>query len=525
MYQLEAFFMNRSWVRSVFDRLGFDVIWFGEAELFYLNHWCLMYSGSGESSESAKNDAPAERTNVLAICLSGTHALACALQATLQPAQNVEFVQLTLPHGDSHKYATLVRDFLARYQSSILLLCVSNERAASWEIVFETVRKSRHDLPIIVILETAERDQLPRLLDMGAADFCLAPLRLEELLPRVLRWSSSISPTKVLVRQLENELGLQQLLGESRAFLEAMNKLPKLARCDASLFITGETGTGKEMCARTIHHLGPRANQPFVPVNCGAIPSELVENELFGHDAGAFTGACSTVRGLVHDAEEGTLFLDEIDSLPLHTQVKLLRFLQDQEYRPLGARKTFQADVRIIAASNANVEEVVRSGKFRADLFFRLNVLPLKLPPLRERPEDIPLLARHFVAKYAQASLSVLKVLSRTALEKLFAYDWPGNVRELENIIERALFLSEHPMITAQDISLPETKLLPGEASFKVLKARAIADFETSYVRQLLAASDGNISKAARTAKKNRRAFWQLMRKHDILAPARVLVR
>jgi two-component system response regulator GlrR len=331
--------------------------------------------------------------------------------------------------------------------------------------------------------------------------------------------------TNAPARELERSLGLRRFLGESRVFLEVVHHIPKLARCDASLIITGETGTGKEMCARAVHHLGPRADHPFVPVNCGAIPSELVENELFGHDASAFTGASSAVRGLVHDAEGGTLFLDEIDSLPLQTQVKFLRLLQEKEYRPLGARKTCRADFRVIAASNAGLADLVRSGRFRPDLFYRLNILSLNLPALRERREDIPILARYFAAKYAGEFSMPMKELSRDALEKLLAYDWPGNVRELENIVERAVVLSEQPLITAADIALPENRSSPEEMSFKTLKNRAIAEFESAYLRRLLAAHDGNISQAARAAKKNRRAFWQLMRKHDLASPPAVAPR
>jgi two-component system, NtrC family, response regulator GlrR len=322
-----------------------------------------------------------------------------------------------------------------------------------------------------------------------------------------------------LTQELRESLGLKQFLGESQVFIAAILKIRKLARCDASVFVTGETGTGKEMCARAIHHLGPRADHPFIPVNCGAIPVDLVENELFGHDSGAFTSASSAVRGLVYDAEGGTLFLDEVDSLPLQTQVKLLRFLQDQQYRPLGARKLLRADVRIIAACNTDPEEAVRSRRFRSDLFYRLNVLPLKLPALRERREDIPLLARHFLAKYAKEDSTVAKELSRDALEKLVAYDWPGNVRELQNIIERAVVLSERPIITREDVCLPESVASVEELSFKALKAHAIAEFETGYLRRVLATNDWNISKAARAAKKNRRAFWQLMRNRGVAVP------
>jgi two-component system response regulator GlrR len=317
---------------------------------------------------------------------------------------------------------------------------------------------------------------------------------------------------------LAASLGLKQFLGESPAFRAAVKTIPKLALCDSTVVITGETGTGKEMCARAIHHLGPRAGHPFVPVNCGAIPSELVENELFGHNAGAFTSANSSTRGLIHEAEGGTLFLDEIDSLPLPIQVKFLRFLQDQEYRPLGAAKPVRADVRIIAASNIDLEQAVRARRFRSDLFYRLNVLPLKLPPLRERCDDIPLLARHFVVKHTRPAGAAVKELSQSTVLKLVSYHWPGNVRELENIIERALVLSEQPFIDAENICLPIPAAAQPDRSFKALKRSAIAEFETAYIRQVLADNHGNISRAALAAQKNRRAFWQLMRKHDIAA-------
>jgi len=324
------------------------------------------------------------------------------------------------------------------------------------------------------------------------------------------------------VRSLKDRLGLKQFIGESGVLMQEVAKIPKLAQCDATVLITGETGTGKEMVARAIHYLSPRAKQPFIPINCGAIPVELMENELFGHEAGAFTGAISAIPGMIHDADGGSLFLDEIDSLTPAAQVKVLRFLQDKEYRPLGSRKVCQADVRIIAASNVNFDEAVRLGRFRADLYYRLSVLPICLPPLRRRKEDIPLLARHLLAKYSPESAEAIKLFSPAALEKLICYDWPGNVRELENVIQRAAILSTHGSITSEDICLPASAPAPSEASFQSLKARAVAEFEVSYIRQLLATSGGNITKAASSAKKNRRAFWQLMRKHRI-SPSRAV--
>lgn len=461
-----------------------------------------------------------ERVKILALCLAGGHALGCNLKAVLHPVENLELHLEPLPDARSAQPASFLSEMLLRFRPDLLLLCLPDGGIAGSEAVFAAIQKCRPELSVIGLLENPDPGDLHRIIQLGAADFCLAPFRLADLLPRLLRWCSTVSKSGRLAQALEKKVGLQRFYGANEAFVEALQKIPRFARCDASVFIAGETGTGKEMFARAIHQLGPRSAHPFVPVNCGAIPSELVENELFGHEAGAFTGASSSVRGLVQDAEGGTLFLDEIDSLPLPTQVKFLRFLQDQEYRPLGARKACQADVRIIAASNADLEAGIRAGSFRADLFYRLSILPLKLPALRDRREDIPTLARHFVIKYAREFSLPVKELSQAAVERLMAHPWPGNVRELENTIQRALVLSDRPLITADDVCLPGTAHPTEEVSFKALKAHAIAEFETDYIRRLLVLSHGNISMAARAAKKNRRAFWQLMRKYKIVAPA-----
>jgi two-component system response regulator GlrR len=477
----------------------------------------MSNSGREDLCDHVVNGAGVERIRILALCVAGANELGCRLEADLKQVQSVELMRRDLPGETLADYRSFLSNLFAKFRPSLLLLCLPGGSIDCAEAIFDAIRKSRQELSVVIILETPG-DDFQRFFRLGAADFCLAPLRLGDLLPRLVRWSMPIQKTNVFARDLEQKLGLQQFLGESPAFVEAINRIPKLARCDASVFITGETGTGKEMCARAIHQLGHRANHSFVPVNCGAIPLELLENELFGHEVGAFTGASMAARGLVHDAEGGTIFLDEIDSLPSQMQVKLLRFLQDHEYRPLGARKIFHANIRIIAASNADLEAVVRSGKFRADLFYRLNILALKLPALRERRGDIRLLARHFITKYSREFSLPTKELSRTALEKLLAHDWPGNVRELENILERAILGSEQSMITGEDICLPRNCNPEEELSFKTFKAHAIAELEVVYVRRLLAENDGNISKAARAAKKNRRAFWELMRKHAIVA-------
>ena len=314
-------------------------------------------------------------------------------------------------------------------------------------------------------------------------------------------------------RQLPNG---QQLLGESPSFFSEIKKIPVVAASDASVIISGETGTGKELCAQAIHYLGPRAEKPFVPINCGAIPAGLVENELFGHGAGAFTNASTSQPGLIHEAEGGTMFLDEVVSLPPSAQVKLLRFLQEKEYRPLGSTKTYRADVRVIAASNIDVEKAVMEGTLSRNLYYRLNVVPIKLPPLRERREDIPLLAHHFLARYSARFNKQVSDFSPEAVQVLVLYDWPGNVRELEHVVQRAAVFTRQAAIQRHDIVLPRLEANQRQEPFKEAKARVIAQFETDYLTKLLVAYHGNLTRAARAAQKDRRAFWELIRKHRI---------
>jgi len=306
------------------------------------------------------------------------------------------------------------------------------------------------------------------------------------------------------------------LIGESFPFLEEVKKIPTVAKCDASVLISGETGTGKELCARAIHYLSPRASKPFIPFNCGAIPTELMENELFGHVQGAFTGASAAQPGLLCEANSGTVFLDDIDCLALASQVKLLRFLQEKEYRQLGSSKMCQADVRVIAATNTDLGEAVKEGRLRQDLYYRLNVILLMLPALRDRREDIPLIALHFLNKYAPDFNKQLTGFAFEAMQTLMLYDWPGNVRELEHVVERAVLFSEHTVIKEIDIILPHQKASACRVSFKEAKTNAVNQFERNYIESLLLAYQGNITKSAQAAQKNRRAFWQLIRKHQI---------
>lgn len=367
------------------------------------------------------------------------------------------------------------------------------------------------DLPVVVVNDGAAPQDVIQLLNAGADDFISTPLQSNDVLPRAWRFSQLATRP----RPARTTPALRHLIGESELFVEQVQKIPRIAACEANVLISGETGTGKELYARAIHYSSPRAGRPFMPVNCGAIPPDLVENELFGHERGAFTSAITLQTGLIEEANGGTLFLDEIDCLPPFAQVKLLRFLQEKEYRPLGSPRPRHADVRVIAASNANLEEAVGNGKVRRDLFYRLNIIALALLPLRERPEDILLLARHFLEKYAREMDKEIPQLEPKAMEMLLNHSWPGNVRELEHAIERATVLSQENVIRIEDL-ISGLPALGVRQSLQQAKAKQIARFEKTYIQSLLRACCGNISKAARVAQKNRRAFWQLIQKHQI---------
>jgi DNA-binding NtrC family response regulator len=361
--------------------------------------------------------------------------------------------------------------------------------------------------------------QLDTLLQAGAGDFMrlpIAPVELEARVHRALGLVDGQAPPGL--RPIQPEL--HDLIGDSPAFARQVARLPLIARYDASVLILGETGTGKEVCARAIHYLSDRAGSPWVAVNCGAIPTELIEAELFGHVKGAFTHAQSARVGLVREAEGGTLFLDEIDALPCGAQAKLLRFLQEKEYRAVGSNQVMHANVRVIAATNRSPAQLAARGGFRQDLLFRLNVLSLHLPLLRERSTDIPTLALHFMRGAAKQWGRPLPSLSPTALKMLMAHDWPGNVRELRNVMDRAVLMSATQRLTAEDIELDGRAgaiCMPAEdESFRSAKARVVEQFERGYIEQLLASHAGNVTHAARAAKKNRRAFFELMRKYKI---------
>ena len=406
---------------------------------------------------------------------------------------------------------------ISRFRPDVLFLVLSPAHLSNLDALAEFIRSTLSDQRIMVVIEGGEPEQVAELFKVGTVDFIAAPLRTFDLLTRLARLLEAPLSNQSLARRMKERLGLKQLVGESPVFLAEVNKIPVVANSDATVLIYGETGTGKELCARAIHYLSRRSDRAFIAVNCGAVPVDLMENELFGHAQGAFTGAGSTQDGLIREADQGTLFLDEVDCLPLTAQVKLLRFLQDREYKMLGSAKLCRADVRIIAAANVDLERTAQEGKFRLDLLYRLNVVSLALPPLRERKEDIPSLARHFLDKYAFEFEKDVCDFSPEAMRVILLHTWPGNVRELENVVERAVIFAEQKTIQYEEILLSRSEPLPQcPPSFKTAKAMAVEQFEKRYIRELLVASHGNISLAAKVAQKNRRAFWELIRRHRI---------
>jgi DNA-binding NtrC family response regulator len=383
---------------------------------------------------------------------------------------------------------------------------------------FRSLRKLLVETPVIAVLPGDVEEQLLEAATQTVDDFVVSPIRPTELRYRLQRLLSGAPGDRGAVRErLLAELGLTQLVGRDPAFADAVRQIPRLARSEAPVLITGETGTGKELCARAIHFLSHRRGLPFVAIDCGALPEHLIENELFGHARGAYTDAHREQPGLIATADGGTLLLDEVDALSMTAQAKLLRFLQDRTFRPIGSNRLVCADVRVVSATNQDLDVHVRARRFRSDLYFRLDVLRVHLPSLGERPDDVGLLAAHFLDEYRAAHADAPRGISRAALRMLMAHDWPGNVRELQNVVQRAAVACDEPQILPRHIALlsaawPSTPT----THFRTARAAVLANFERSYVEELLQRHQGNITRAARVAGKDRRAFGRLVKKYNI---------
>lgn len=423
-------------------------------------------------------------------------------------------------HCEFARWDVLLLDKVQRFNAQ-LIVAVAVPLAAQVLGMFGRLREHPSPIPTLAVLPFDVDKETLASVSESTDDFVLWPVHKEELRHRVERLVGSESQHDELESaraHLTEIMGMGQLVGAHPDFVSAIKSMPLIAKSDLPLLITGATGTGKELCARAIHLLSKRRTFPFIAVDCGAIPEHLFENELFGHVRGAFTDANSDQKGLAAMAEGGTLFLDEIDALSPRSQAKLLRFLQERVYRPLGGQRFVNAEIHVITATNRDIEGCVREKLFRSDLFFRLNALRLDLPALVTRSSDIKLLARHFLRAEGNANGSHQKSFSVAALRKLELYDWPGNVRELLNVVQCASLMAEGQQILSSHILLP-TSYRANESSandFRHERAQAIEIFEKRYVEELLWKHDGNVTRAAREAGKDRRVFGRLKKKYGI---------
>jgi DNA-binding NtrC family response regulator len=407
-------------------------------------------------------------------------------------------------------------DGLARLASDAFDLVVTDLKlpGRSGLDVVRAVRERGDDTPVILMTSYSSVESAVEALRMGATDYLIKPFRNDDFafaVERALNERRMRRENAVLRKSLKKAYNGHRILGESAPMKRVMALVERVAATHANVLLQGESGTGKELVAQAIHFSGPSAEGPFVPVNCGAIPSELLESELFGHTKGAFTGAVTASEGLIREASAGTLFLDEISELPLHLQVKLLRVIQERQVRPLGSSHTYSVGTRFVAASNRDLKAETEKGTFRADLFYRLNVITIAIPPLRERGRDIELLARHFLQEHNRKLGKRIRGFGDDFLRFLHGYAWPGNVRELENLIERAVILSDADILTCDDLldtvpavaaSLPQPQ---GEGPLSI----------ESYIRQFIVQNQDRHTETELAAMlgMGRKALWMRRRR------------
>jgi len=387
-----------------------------------------------------------------------------------------------------------------------------------------TMKQPREDpaAPAIIVLTgRATVETAVEAMKNGAFDYLTKPYKLDELIVLVNR-AHEFGSLSVKNRLLEQELVRQEtppdFVGRSRQLRQIQALIRKVAPTDSPVLILGESGTGKELVANTLWRASLRREQPLIPLNCATLSENLIESELFGHERGAFTSAVATKHGLVEVADRGTLFLDEIAELPLALQPKLLRFLDTGEYRRVGGTRAQSVDVRVIAATNRDLRGLIAAGRFREDLFYRLNVITLEIPPLRERPEDVPDLARHFLRKYGRKTACAARDFSEQALAALAAYRWPGNVRELENVVERAAILCEGDPIRPEDLAVPAAAAAGagGASAAGGAGPLALGDLEREHILRVLRESGGNQSRASQLLGIDRKTLYLKLRKYGL---------
>lgn len=392
--------------------------------------------------------------------------------------------------------------------------------------ILEMVKEKDKTTAVIIMTAYGSIESAIEATRKGAYDYITKPFRKERILhvvEKAINWQRLQKENVYLREKLEGKPQFPALLGTSVAMDRLHHQIDRVAGTSATVLITGESGTGKELVARAVHSHSLRKSNPFIPIDCSTIPESIIESELFGHVKGSFTGAIRDKKGLVAEADGGTLFLDEIGDLSVGMQVKLLRLLQEGQYKPVGSNAIQKADIRFITATNRNLSELIKRGEFREDLFYRLNVINIHLPPLRERMEDIPVLATHFTEKYCVIHAKKVKGLSPGGMNHLMRREWPGNIRELENVIERGVIMATGDVLQEQDLAptdaFPSTGTVapPATGDFfamplKEAKDRLIEEFQAQYIAKALARHGGNVSQAARDSGVKRQYLHRLMR-------------
>jgi DNA-binding NtrC family response regulator len=391
------------------------------------------------------------------------------------------------------------------------------------------IREEYSHIPVVMITAFGAVDVAVQALKMGAYDFIEKPInfeKLENVVRNALETSGLKSQVAQTTRSNRTRFGLENIVGKSQEIQDVLNLIRRLARAGAStLLVQGESGTGKELVSRALHYESNRRDKPFVALNCAAIPETLIETELFGHEKGAFTDAKSLKRGVFEMADGGTVFLDEISEMQLNLQSKFLRVLEDLTFRRVGGVKDISVDVQVVASTNRNLEQAVIEGKFREDLYYRLNVVPIQIPPLRERAKDIPMLVEHFIQRYNQQFRKLVRGITSDGLKALENYPWPGNVRELKNAIERAMILADGNCLEASDLPIRISEpgsALPvsrgaGEYVVKLPQSGAnLEEIEKELIIQALAYANGNKTKAAKLLKTSRDTLRYKVKKYNL---------
>jgi DNA-binding NtrC family response regulator len=419
--------------------------------------------------------------------------------------------------------STKALDLIQKEEFDIILSDIKLPEKSGMEIL-KYVKENKPDIPIIMITAYGTIKQAVEALKMGALDYVVKPFNVEELkiiVSQGLEKRRLQEENIFLKKELKERYSIENMIGKSKPMRELFNLIEKIADTESTILIQGESGTGKEIAARAIHTLSQRRDRAFVTINCGALPENLLESELFGHIRGAFTGAIADKKGMFEIAEKGTLLLDEVGEMSAWTQVKLLRALQEKKIRRVGGTREIPVDVRIIAATNQDLKRKIEQGSFREDLFYRLNVISMEIPSLSERKEDIPLLVSHFLKKYCKKMNRKMKRIAPEVYNVFESYRWPGNVREMENMIERIVAVEDRETITSS--SLPDELLNPQRNKDQKFEMRSgfnlnetLDEIASGYVRQALQKTNGNLRESAVILGINYRSLRYLIEKHDL---------